>query len=81
MFYNALRNKQFPTNLNKEITNVKFLLGSKECLKHQMVEPYPVLSEKKNEYIARVKFTVLITENGPTIISALPSAPELQKIK
>jgi len=36
-------------------------LGITECLKHDLVEPYPVLYEKPGEFVAQVKFTAIIT--------------------
>jgi len=36
-------------------------LGITECIKHELVEPYPVLYEKEGEYVAQFKFTALLT--------------------
>jgi len=46
-------------------------MGVVECLKHELVHPYPVLFEKKNDYVAHFKFTVLILPSGPTRISGI----------
>merc|ERR1740123_172925 len=46
-------------------------MGVVECLKHELVHPYPVLFEKKSDYIAHFKFTVLILPSGPTRISGI----------
>jgi len=35
-------------------------LGITECLKHDLVSPYPVLYEKQGEYLAQFTFTVLV---------------------
>ena len=46
----------------------KILLGMKEITEHELVHPYPVLSEKKGEFVAQFKFTVLVL---PSIIDKL----------
>merc|ERR1712176_420155 len=46
-------------------------MGIVECLKHELVHPYPVLFEKKGDHVAHFKFTVLILPSGPTRISGL----------
>jgi curved DNA binding protein len=44
-------------------------LGISECLKHDLVEPYPVLSEKQGELVAQIKFTAIITPSGTVRIT------------
>jgi hypothetical protein len=39
-------------------------LGIVECLKHDMVVPYPILAEKDGEFTAQFKFTVLLMPTG-----------------
>lgn len=39
-------------------------LGMKECLEHDLFHTYPVLEEKEGEFVAQVKFTVMLTEEG-----------------
>ena len=39
-------------------------LGMKECVQHDLLQPYPVLWEKEGDYVAHVKFTVLVMPNG-----------------
>jgi curved DNA binding protein len=46
-------------------------MGIVECLKHELVYPYPVLYEKKGDHVVHFKFTVLILPSGPTRISGL----------
>ena len=36
----------------------------KECVQHELLQPYPVLWEKEGDHIAHVKFTVLVMPNG-----------------
>jgi len=48
-------------------------MGIVECLKHELVYPYPVLFEKKGDHVVHFKFTALILPSGPTRISGLKS--------
>jgi len=48
----------------------KYKLGIKECLEHGILTPYPVLEEKKDHYVAHLKFTTLVMPNGPLKITA-----------
>lgn len=43
--------------------NNKNKIGLKECVKHKLLEPYNILSEKNGEFIAQSKFTVIIKFN------------------
>jgi len=56
-------NTRFPTLPFplRALDEKKGKLGIVECLKHELVYPYPVLYEKSGEFIAQYKFTVLIT--------------------
>lgn len=47
-------------------------LGVIECVKHDLVEPYPIYFEKEGEFVAEFKYTVLIMPNGTTKITGLP---------
>jgi len=49
----------FPFTL-RALDEKKGKLGIIECVKHDLVHPYPVLFEKSGEYIAQFKFTALI---------------------
>ncbi|KAM7258788.1 hypothetical protein ACFE04_014529 [Oxalis oulophora] len=39
-------------------------LGLVECVNHDLLQPYPVLHEKPGEFVAHIKFTVLLMPNG-----------------
>ncbi len=47
-------------------------MGVIECVKHDLVEPYPIYFEKEGEFVAEFKYTVLIMPNGTTKITGLP---------
>lgn len=44
-------------------------MGLVECVKNELLHPYPVLSEKKGEFVAQFKYTVAIRNEGPLIIA------------
>lgn len=44
-------------------------IGLQECIKNELLHPYPVISEKKGEYVAQFKYTVAIRHEGPLIIA------------
>jgi curved DNA binding protein len=63
--------KHFPFSLNAiQVRNS--LLGVGECERSGVLEPFPVLSEKRDHLVAQTKLTVLIMPNGmPRIITGL----------
>ncbi|CAL5351520.1 unnamed protein product [Camellia sinensis] len=54
--------------------------GLVECVNHDLLQPYPVLHEKPGDYVAHVKFTVLLMPNGSDRITSHP-LQELQPTK
>jgi len=55
----------------KTIENLKTVakVGLTECVNHELFNPYPVMVEKKGEYVAQFKWTVAIRNEGPYLIS------------
>jgi len=47
-------------------------MGLTECVKNELLHPYPVMTEKKGDIVAQFKYTVAIRKEGPFIISGLP---------
>ncbi|CAJ2659717.1 unnamed protein product [Trifolium pratense] len=47
-------------------------LGLVECMNHELLQPYPVLHEKPGDYVAQIKFTVLLMPNGSDRITSHP---------
>jgi methionine aminopeptidase len=47
-------------------------LGVAECLKHDLLNGYPVLTEKKGEVVAHFKYTVAIMPKQTLILAGLP---------
>ncbi|PWA79319.1 ERBB-3 BINDING PROTEIN 1 [Artemisia annua] len=55
-------------------------LGLVECVNHELLQPYPVLHEKPGDFVAHIKFTVLLMPNGSDRITSHP-LQELQPTK
>ncbi|GJS23335.1 ERBB-3 binding protein 1-like protein [Tanacetum coccineum] len=55
-------------------------LGLVECVNHELLQPYPVLHEKPGDFVAHIKFTVLLMPNGSDRITS-HSLQELQPTK
>ncbi|KAJ9698719.1 hypothetical protein PVL29_007668 [Vitis rotundifolia] len=55
-------------------------LGLVECVNHDLLQPYPVLHEKPGDFVAHIKFTVLLMPNGSDRITSHP-LQELQPTK
>jgi methionine aminopeptidase len=78
----ALKNKSsraFFNDVNKKFPTLPFTirafpdenaarLGIRECVIHELLIPYPVLNEKRDDFVAHVKTTVLLLPSG----NALP---------
>eukprot|EP00933_Yihiella_yeosuensis_P032690 TRINITY_DN26315_c0_g1_i1.p1 TRINITY_DN26315_c0_g1~~TRINITY_DN26315_c0_g1_i1.p1 ORF type:complete len:406 (+),score=117.68 TRINITY_DN26315_c0_g1_i1:81-1220(+) len=47
-------------------------IGVSEAKRHELLEEYPVLKEKDNEFVAQFKFTVLLLPGGTKRITGLP---------
>jgi hypothetical protein len=61
-----------PFNLRNFEEEAKAKMGVVECVSHKLIEPFQVLYEKNNEYVAQFKFTVLLLPNGVNLITGLP---------
>ncbi|XP_033144782.1 ERBB-3 BINDING PROTEIN 1 isoform X1 [Brassica rapa] len=55
-------------------------LGLVECVNHGHLQPYPVLYEKPGDFVAQIKFTVLLMPNGSDKITS-HTLQELQPTK
>nr|AHA84129.1 DNA-binding protein GBP16 [Phaseolus vulgaris] len=55
-------------------------LGLVECVNHELLQPYPVLHEKPGDYVAHIKFTVLLMPNGSDRVTS-HTLQELQPTK
>jgi curved DNA binding protein len=64
--------EHYPFNI-RVLDAKKAKVGIKEMSDHGLVEPYPVLYEKSGEYVAQVKFTLLLPGTKSQKITGLPS--------
>jgi len=65
----------FPFSLRAFATGeggAKNKMGIKECVDHGILTPYPVLEEKRDQFVSHVKLTVLVMPNGPLRITGVP---------
>merc|ERR1711971_893647 len=67
-------NKQFPTFpfSMRNFENNRARLGITECVRSNLVQPYPILSEKHGEFVAQFKFTAVIGLKGTVQVTGLP---------
>lgn len=73
-FYNELINK-YPSlcfSIRSFEDEITAKLGVKECLEHELLNPYPVLLDKSGELVAHFKYTVMILSGGTITITGLP---------
>eukprot|EP00287_Rhodomonas_sp_CCMP768_P011249 CAMPEP_0196719322 /NCGR_PEP_ID=MMETSP1091-20130531/2338_1 /TAXON_ID=302021 /ORGANISM="Rhodomonas sp., Strain CCMP768" /LENGTH=377 /DNA_ID=CAMNT_0042060249 /DNA_START=26 /DNA_END=1159 /DNA_ORIENTATION=+ len=55
----------------REIDDTRVRLGITECVRHELLQPHPVLYEKETEKVAQIKFTVLLMPSGPLKITGV----------
>jgi curved DNA binding protein len=57
-------------------------VGVSECMRHELLHEYPVLREKEGEFVAQMKFTVLLLPGGTKKITGMPlSQPNVKSTK
>ena len=65
-------NKKYPTlpfSINGFEDQVGAKVGVKECVNHDMLSPYPVLTDKPGEIVAQFKVTVAVLKRSTAIIA------------
>eukprot|EP00744_Colponema_vietnamica_P000570 GILI01001011.1.p1 GENE.GILI01001011.1~~GILI01001011.1.p1 ORF type:complete len:393 (+),score=166.27 GILI01001011.1:48-1226(+) len=81
--------RQFFSQVNEKFPTLPFTIraisdekvgrmGVVECLKHDLLYSYPVLSEKAGEVIAQFKFTVLLLAGGTAKITGVPLTQQFE---
>ncbi|MQM05720.1 hypothetical protein Taro_038530 [Colocasia esculenta] len=58
--------------LHRALEEKRARLGLVECVNHDLLQPYPVLHEKSGDFVAHIKFTVLLMPNGSDKITFHP---------
>jgi len=60
-------NKRFPTlpfTIRALTDETQGRMGVVECMKHDMLHAYPPIYEKEGDFVAHIKFTVLVMQSG-----------------
>lgn len=76
-------NKRFPTlpfSIAQCEDKLAAKVGIKECFEHDLIMPYPVLSEKQGEFVAQFKATVAVLPRS-TVVLAGGAPLDLSKFK
>ena len=71
--------REFFVEVNKRFPTLSFYIlamqnqtaakvGVRECLNHDMLVPYPVLSERAGEFVAQFKGTIVVQPRGTALI-------------
>lgn len=74
----SFKNKAFPINIDSELSN-RFKLGLKEPVNKGLIVPYIPVKEKNNEFIGRIKFTVIVKKK-PILITGRSLDEQLKKL-
>lgn len=61
-----------PFNLRNFEEEAKAKMGVVECVSHKLIEPFQVLYEKHNEFVAQFKSTLLLLPNGTVLATGIP---------
>merc|ERR1712151_1477774 len=84
--------RQFIHEVNKRFPALPFTLraiedeqvarvGVSEAKRHELLEEYPVLKEKPDEFVSQFKFTVLLLPGGTKKITGLALEPRIVTAK
>jgi len=68
----------FPVKIDPN--NVRMKLGLKECIEKDLLTVYPTTCEKEGEFVARIKFTVIVKDK-PILVCGKPADSELGKLE
>ncbi|CAO1400189.1 unnamed protein product [Diamesa hyperborea] len=73
-FYAEVKRKyqNMPFNLRNFEEEAKAKMGVVECVAHKLIEPFQVLYEKKDEFVAQFKSTIMLLPNGTVLATGIP---------
>jgi hypothetical protein len=56
--------------MKNEINNLRSIArqGLVECAHHELLHPYPVMAERKNDLVAQFKYSIAVRKEGPIIV-------------
>ncbi len=69
----------FCFSLNSFVDETTAKIGTKECVEHDLLLPYPVLTEKPGDFVASFKFTVMVNKASTSVLTGLPIDESLYK--
>ncbi|MBA43008.1 MAG: hypothetical protein CMF62_03250 [Magnetococcales bacterium] len=73
---------EFPlTKKNITMKDAQLNIGLIECVKAQLLKPYPVFREREGEVICRMGFTIIIRDKKSILITGRNADSELEKLK
>ena len=69
--FNVFDNVEENIVMKTDVSNLKAVArqGIVECVQHELMHPYPVMTERKNEFVAQFKYTVAVRKEGPIILA------------
>jgi methionine aminopeptidase len=72
-FFNDVLNRypSFLFSLNSFEDETSAKLGVKECVEHNLLIPYPIMTEKAGDFVAQFRFTVMVTKAKTTALTGL----------
>ncbi|KAJ1486993.1 peptidase M24, structural domain-containing protein [Baffinella frigidus] len=65
----------------REIDDTRTRLGITECVRHDLLQPHPVLYEKEGEIVAQIKFCILLMPSGPLKITGVDVSENIKTEK
>lgn len=77
---NMFGKEVFPISTGAKGMDGRTKVGVRDCLEKNLIEPYQCVSDKEGEYIARIKFTVIVKDR-PILICGRPSDEQLEKLR
>lgn len=71
-------NKKYPTLpfTIRVLDEKQSRMGVVECVKHNLLHQYPVLSEKQGDFVAHFKYTVLLLPSGTAKVTGVAFDPQ-----
>eukprot|EP01147_Barroeca_monosierra_P008648 gene8648-10300_t len=64
--------QSFPFTIRSCKDEIKARMGVKECVEHNLLEPYHVLYERPGEFVAQFRFTVIVRSKNNEFVTNVP---------
>lgn len=76
--FSNFNSTKFPINI-REFDSTATRLGVSECITGGLLEPYGVYAEKNNEYIGQLKYTIIVKNKKPILVTGKSLDSELNR--